>query len=311
MASETTSTAASGSATAGAEALAARAQHEAAIKRNPHPDFQTVESSRPDWDGRAAWHYTKTPAPGWQWGQGGNDGGASLKHDHVEIDPHAPGRPPVYNYKLLISGIVPRPIAFVSTQSADGSSSNLAPFSYTNMINHDPPIFTLGIAGGLAQAKDSLANMAATKECVLNIISEHFVEAANATSVNAPYGVSEWALTGLHQAPSTHVKSPRVKEAVFAVECRVVDLKEFDSRATPGKKSGTLVILEGVNFWVRDDAINEDRNLIDPSVLRPVSRLGGITYGRSTEAYELLRPDFSKVQTADNAEDLLQKAAKP
>ena len=88
----------------------------------------------------------------------------------------------------------------------------------------------------------------------------------NATSINAPYGVSEWELTGLHPAPSTHVKPPRVKEAVFAIECKLVDTKEFDSRATPGKKSATLVMLEGVNFWVREDAINEERNIIDPAV---------------------------------------------
>ena len=345
-----------------AAALAERTAHEASIKRNPHPDFKGVENSRPDWQEESAWHYIKTRQPGWQWGQGGNDGGASLLKKHVEIDPHEPGRPPAFNYKLMISAIVPRPIGFLSTVSADGeceialkkaskkicgkltvlgTSSNLAPFSYTNMVNHDPPVFTIGIASGLDAAKDTLANIASTKECVLNIISEHFVEAANATSVNAPYGTSEWVLSGLHQAPSTHVKPARVKEAVFAVECKLMELREFDSRAKPGKKSGTLVILEGVNFWAREDAINEEKNIIDPEVchlfllhklhdsldahrvihrvpyianknkvLRPVSRLGGITYGRTLEGFEILRPDFSTVKDAANSEELLEKASK-
>ncbi|OAA61049.1 FMN-binding split barrel [Niveomyces insectorum RCEF 264] len=294
-----------------AAALAARTQHEASIKRNPHGDFKAVEAARPDWAEQTAWHYTKTRAPDWQWGQGGNDGGASLAKEHVAIDPQAPGRAPTDNYKLMISAIVPRPVGFLSTLAADGRSSNLSPFSYTNMFCHDPPIFAVGIAGSIARAKDSLANIVATKECVLNIISEHFIEAANATSVNAPYGVSEWALSGLHQAPTSFVKPPRVKEAVFSAECKLVDVKEFESKAHPGKRSGALVILEGVNFWVREDAINEERNIIDPAVLRPICRLGGITYGRVTEGFEIPRPDFSAMKNAPNADELLEKASKP
>lgn len=247
-------------------ALEARNQHEASIKRNPHPDFKSVEASRPDWEESSTWHYTKTRSPDWQWGQGGNDGGESLAKKHVGIDPHEPGRPAVFNYKLMISAIVPRPIGFLSTMAADGTSSNLAPFSYTSMVCHDPPIFAIGITGGIATAKDTLANIASSKECVINIISEHFVEAANSTSVNAPYGVSEWGLSGLHQAPSTVVKPPRVQEAVFSAECKLYSLQEFDSKANPGKKSGTLVLLEGVKFWVREDAINEEKNQIDPAV---------------------------------------------
>jgi len=243
-----------------------RTKQEASIKRNPHPDFKSVESSRPAWSENSSWQFTQTREPNWTWRQGGNDGGASLQKSHIEIDPYAEGRPPVYNYKLLISGITPRPIGFISTISKDGSSPNLAPFSYTNVVCHDPPIFTVGFAGGLDRAKDTLGNLIDTGECVLNMISEHFVEAANATSVNSPYGVSEWDLTGLHPAPSARVRPARVKESIFATECKLVEVKEFESRATPGKKTGTLAILEGVNFWVREDAINEERNLIDPAV---------------------------------------------
>jgi flavin reductase (DIM6/NTAB) family NADH-FMN oxidoreductase RutF len=100
------------------------------------------------------------------------------------------------------------------------------------------------------------------------VISEHFVEAANSTSINAPYGVSEWNVSGLHAAESTHVQPPRVKEAIFATECRLFEVKEFESKdpATPGKKTGVLAILEGINFWVREDAVNEEKNLVDPGV---------------------------------------------
>lgn len=98
------------------------------------------------------------------------------------------------------------------------------------------------------------------------MISEHYIEAANAASINAPFGVSEWALTGLHPAPSSVVKASRVKEAVFSVEAKLYKTEEFESRATPGKKTGVLAIVEGVRFWAREDALNEQQNLIDPQV---------------------------------------------
>lgn len=106
----------------------AAAQHaadaEKAVKRNPHPDFKKVEASRPDWEERE-WRWTKTKDPDWKYGSGGNDAGKSLEKNHVEIDPYAEGRPAVFNYKLLISAIIPRPVGFCSTISKDGMSSKL------------------------------------------------------------------------------------------------------------------------------------------------------------------------------------------
>lgn len=238
------------------------------IQRNPHGNFKEVEASRPPWRNDAKWAFTQTKNPDWKPGDGANDGGEWSKHDHVEIDPYEDGRPATFNYKLLISAIIPRPIGFVSTRSKDGSSTNLAPFSYTQVVNHDPPIFIVGYAGGFDKAKDSLRNLVDSGECTINIISEHYLEAANATSVNAPYGVSEWALTGLTPAECKVVKASRVKEAVFSVEGKLMKTEEFESRATPGKKTGVLAIIEGVRFWAREDALNEEKNLIDPTVSR-------------------------------------------
>lgn len=179
------------------------------------------------------------------------------------------GRPATFNYKLLISAIIPRPVGFVSTRSKDGTSTNLAPFSYTQVVNHDPPVFIVGYAGGMSQAKDSLRNLVDSGECTINIISEHYLEAANATSVNAPYGVSEWALTGLTPADCEVVKASRVKEAVFTIEGKLMNTQEFESRATPGKKTGVLAVVEGVRFWAREDAINKEKNILDPAVRFP------------------------------------------
>ena len=262
---------------------------ESAVKRNPHGDFSQVQASRPDWDETRSWKFTKTLDPDWTYGSG-----AKAKSDeaHISIDPYAEGRQPVHNYKLLISGIIPRPIGFLSTRAKDGSSTNLSPFSYTQMYNHDPPIFCVGFSGGLDNAKDTLKNLVESGECVINMVNEDFVEAANATSIDLPYGSSEWVVSGLTPAECEIVKCSRVKESVFAVEGKLVGTQEFESKnpKTPGKKTGVVATIEGVRFWVREDAINVDRTLIDPAVVRPVARLGGITYCRIVDGFEIPRP---------------------
>lgn len=194
----------------------------------------------------------------------------------------------------------------VSSNGRAGSSTNLAPFSYTQVVNHDPPLFIIGFAGGFSNSKDTLKNLSQQKECTINIISEHFLEAANATSIDAPYGTNEWSLSGLTPAPSTSVKPSRVKEAVFSIEGKLMSTQEFESRQTPGKKTGVLAIVEGLRFWVREDAINEERNIIDPNILRPMSRLGGIMYGRTVEACEIPRPDFKEKEAQGETRGLLK-----
>ncbi|KAI9172576.1 hypothetical protein HJFPF1_02082 [Paramyrothecium foliicola] len=266
------------------------------MKRNPHGDFKTVEAARPDWDASSQFRHTKTVAPDWKFGDGANrlDPAAADKK-HVVIDPYEEGRAVGFNYKLLISAITPRPIAFISTRSADGKTTNLAPFSYFNLVNHDPPLFVVGFSSPSGASKDTLRNVLDTKECVINIISEHFIEAANSTSVNAPYGASEWEVSGLTPDYSCEtVKCARVKEAVFSIEAKLDSFKEYKSRADPSRKSNTVVTFEGTRFWVREDGLNKDKNQVDPAVLNPMSRLGGITYGRVKEAIEIPRPDFTK-----------------
>lgn len=255
-------------------------------------DFEKIQASRPDFRHDAEVTSTKSPNPTWKEGDGANDGGECLKKDHVEIDPHADGRPVGSNYKLLISGMVPRPIALISTKSLDGKTTNLAPFSYSQVVNHDPPTFVVGFVGSLEKAKDTLKNLNETKECVINIISEHFLEAANATSINAPYGQSEWDTSGLTQAATSVVKPARVKESIMAVEGKLVETKEFESKSTPGKVSSVLAIIEGVRFWVREDAVDKDQSVVDLKVLKPIGRLGGISYSRTTETIEIPRPQF-------------------
>ncbi|CAI4217970.1 unnamed protein product [Parascedosporium putredinis] len=257
---------------------------------NPHPDFKSVEASRKDFDREEKFHLTKTIDPSWRFGGGANE--THIGGKHISIDPYEPGRPANSNYKLLISSIIPRPIAFLSTRSPTGET-NLAPFSYFGL-----------------QAKDSLRHLVDSGECVINIISEGFVEAANSCSVNAPLNASEWAVSGLTPVyDCVSVKCARAQEAVFAVEGKLESVKEFESKTTPGKISSVLAIIEGTRFWVREDAINEEKTIVDPAVLRPMSRLGGIMYGRTTEAFEITRPDFQKDLGGEEGYEKLAKAA--
>lgn len=206
----------------------------------------------------------------WTWGAGANSlhTAEHREKQHVEIDPYAEGRPKSANYKLLISAVCPRPIGFASTISVDGKSSNLAPYSFFNMLSSDPPLFTFGFAGALAGAKDTLKNLLEQGECTINIVSESYLEAMNAASVNAPHGISEWTLTGLTPVPSRNVKPPRVKEAVFSMEGKLVFHKEFQSRVS-GRGTSVLAVVEGSRFWVREDAVNEARDFVDPAVSLP------------------------------------------
>ena len=88
-----------------------------------------------------------------------------------------------------------------------------------------------------------------------------------------------------------------------------MDTKEFESRTTPGKKTGVLAIIEGTRFWAREDAINSEKNLLDPNVLRPMSRLGGITYGKTNEGFELPRPDFEQSKKSGALDGLVKAKA--
>lgn len=114
--------------------------------------FAEAQSSRPDWDASVTQTHTKTVDPLKFW-QGATDHGVGQKKQHVEIDPFAEGRSWYLNYTLLISGIVPRPIGFVSIKSQDGQPDNLSPFSYFQMADHDPPVFAIGFTGRAERPK--------------------------------------------------------------------------------------------------------------------------------------------------------------
>ncbi len=139
------------------------------------------------------------------------------------------------NYKLLIGAVVPRPIAFVATQSPDGQN-NLAPFSFFTAVSSKPPTicFAPSLRGNAAQKKDTLRNIEQTGEFVVNIVTEDIAVPMNDTATDFPPEVDEFAYTGLTPLPSQLVKPPRVKESPINMECRLYKIVTVGSEAGGG-----------------------------------------------------------------------------
>ncbi|KAJ5479826.1 hypothetical protein N7530_005335 [Penicillium desertorum] len=233
-------------------------------------NFDEIQAKRPDFDHSKPIEVTKSPNPNWEYGQGVPDNGASLAQKHHEIDPYASDRPMINNYRLLISGIAPRPVGFLSTVNSK-----------------------VGFSSRPGRVKDTYRNLRETGECVINTVSENMIEAVNASSIDAPYGVSEWDISGLHEAPSRTVKPSRVAESVFNIEGKVVDIKEFTDHQQPGMSLAATVLIKATRFWVKEGTANEDYSHIDLEKLRPVGQLGGMSYGQITSTFEHPRKKWS------------------
>ncbi|OGI08132.1 MAG: hypothetical protein A3I68_08915 [Candidatus Melainabacteria bacterium RIFCSPLOWO2_02_FULL_35_15] len=197
-------------------------------------------------------------------------------------------------YKLLIGSIVPRPIGFVSTISPKGIY-NLAPFSFFNGVCSEPMtvLFCPAIRGSDGQEKDTLKNIKATKEFVVNIVSEEIAEKMNQCSAEYPYGVDEFKESGLTPEKAKIVKPPLVKEAKINMECKLLNLVEIGNK--PG--GGTVVIGEVVYFHAREDVCQNGKIIL--SKLKPVARLGGTDYARVTDIFSLPRPTV-KIPVGEN-----------
>ncbi|TFK92174.1 hypothetical protein K466DRAFT_513988 [Polyporus arcularius HHB13444] len=197
---------------------------------------------------------------------------------------------PAKLYSLMISGIVPRPIAFVSSISEEGVE-NLAPFSWFNMVTHNPALISVSCSVSPAgPLKDTAHNIKSTKNFTVNIISEPFVENANVTSIDAPANISEWPISGLTKEPSIHVKAHRVKESAFSMECELFHAHDIVN-PNSGKHTTTLILGLVKAIHVRADVLNE-RGVVDFAKFKPVSRLGDISYARVGDAFRIPRPSW-------------------
>ncbi len=201
----------------------------------------------------------------------------------VSLDLTSMASTPVY--KLLIGAIVPRPIAFVSTISPEGVV-NLAPFSFFNGVSSAPPCLVISITRkSSGEKKDTLRNIEATGEFVVNSVAEWMAHPMNHCSAEYPYGVSELEKVGLTPLASTKVRPPRVKESPIHMECKLHQLVEIGDGSVG---SATLVIGEILVMHVHKPAYSDGKIKIEE--IRPLSRLAGFAYGKTREIFEIPRP---------------------
>ena len=187
-------------------------------------------------------------------------------------------------YKLMIGLIVPRPIAFVSSIDSQGNR-NLAPFSFFTAISANPPVVCFSpMYNSKAAAKDTRRNIEATREFTINIVSEDFAEQMNTCSGEYPPGVDEFAISGLTPVPSDLVKPARVGESKASMECRLVQIVDISTKPL----GGSLIIGEVLRFHVAESICEDFR--VDPDQLRAIGRMGGPTYTRTTDRFDLQRP---------------------
>jgi flavin reductase (DIM6/NTAB) family NADH-FMN oxidoreductase RutF len=192
---------------------------------------------------------------------------------------------PAIVYRMMTGIVVPRPIAFVSSLSPDGIR-NLAPFSFFTAVCGNPPMvcFCPMIRTSDGRTKDTLRNIEATREFVVNIVSEDFAAKMNICSAEFPPEVDEFVESGLTPRPSDLVRPPRVGEARVAMECRLWRAIHVSDR----RLGGSVVLGEVVRFHLDDRIVNEYR--VDPDGLRAIARMGGPTYLRTTDRFDMERP---------------------
>jgi flavin reductase (DIM6/NTAB) family NADH-FMN oxidoreductase RutF len=198
------------------------------------------------------------------------------------IDPSEIGR---RERNGLMNGLVaPRPIAWVSSLSPEGVP-NLAPFSFFGAFSFDPPAIGIGPGSRNGRNKDSLRNVKATGEFVINLVNRELAEAANACSAEFGPDVDEWKVSGLTSAPSEMVAPPWVAESPAALECRVMLVLEL---GTHERASNNLVVAWVVCIHVDDDAIDNYVPLAERLDL--VGRMGGDDWCTTRDRFQLPRP---------------------
>ena len=172
-------------------------------------------------------------------------------------------------YKLLASVILPRPIAWVVSRDAEGVL-NAAPFSFFNILSADPPLVAIGFSGAADRdGKDTLGNIKALGEFVVNLVPEELATAMNITATNAPRGTDETKLAGLELTKCEVVDVPRIVGSPVGLECKLFQVIE-----TGG--TGTIVLGKIVYAHVRESAFaNLEKLYVDPSKLRLIGRMHG------------------------------------
>ncbi len=178
--------------------------------------------------------------------------------------------------------VAPRPIGWISSLSAKGEI-NLAPYSYFNGVSSKPPCVMFASEGH----KDSIANIAETREFVCSLATWELREQMNATSATVAREVDEFMLTGLTAAPSKLVKPPRVAESPCALECRLVKIVNLGDD-DPTLADRQIVIGKVVGIHIDEQFIRN--GILDTAAMKPIARCGYRNYAVVLDQFEMIRP---------------------
>ena len=201
----------------------------------------------------------------------------------MQIDPQVIAHEELY--RQMVRLVTPRPIAWVSTVSNTGLT-NLAPFSYFNAVGSKPPTLMFCPANRPdGQKKDTLANIEQTGEFVVNLVSFDLAEKMNQTSAGYDRETSEFEACGLTPAPSLQVRPPRVAESRAQFECRLHSITHLAT----GPGAANVVIGHILLIHVADEMFDE-RGRVDPARIDTIGRMGGMSYARTTDRFEIDRP---------------------
>jgi len=182
-------------------------------------------------------------------------------------------------YRLMISCIIPRPIAFVTTLSREGVT-NLAPFSFFNGVSSDPPVVSIAVATKRdGSKKDTWRNIEETGEYVINVVVPELMDAVIIGARELPHNVSELDLAGIPTLPSTKVKPPRLAGSPINLECTLLKIVEVEETA--------LILGRVVRVHAKDEILDGGR--VDPRRLTFVGRMGDDLYCRVTDLFERKR----------------------
>ena len=203
-------------------------------------------------------------------------------------------------YKLLIGTVIPRPIALVTTRSRSGQA-NAGPFSFFNVLTHDPALVAIGVENYAdMRFKDTARNIRETGEFTVHIVDTSLVEQMEICAIKFDPEVDELGEAGLATEPGRMVQSPRILAAPAALECR----RDTTLQVGPARE---IIIGEVLGVFIRADAVDEQNFYVDQNLMDAVGRLGGSLYTRTQEQFEHRTPtveEFRLRQASSSASPL-------
>jgi flavin reductase (DIM6/NTAB) family NADH-FMN oxidoreductase RutF len=187
---------------------------------------------------------------------------------------------PADAYRLLVGVVVPRPIAWVTTISANGKT-NAAPFSCFTFVCYSPPMIAISVGRKGDGLKDTARNIERRQEFIVNIADESMLDQLHLSSIEYPADVSEVEELGLDVLPGQRIACPRLAASPVNLECRLHQILEFGALRTQ------LIVGEVLHFQIRDDLCHNGK--IETDALRPLGRVAGPRYVKLRE-YMSMRP---------------------